>query len=431
MIDLTISLANLIKAKTITQKPHQQYFILFSLILAGELIFSLPFHIPRFFRPDVLDVFQISNTQLGDIFAVYGIIAMLAYFPGGTIADHFSARKLMTFSLVSTAIGGLYLYTIPNLIGLYWLFAYWGLTSVLLFWAAMIKATRDWGGNNSQGKAFGILDGGRGLTASIFASIAVFIFAQMVDGAIDNQQEHQDALQTVVLFYSLVTAAVALVIWFTIPESPASEMHSIDKIGQDIFHVVKNANVWLQGGIIIAAYCGFKSLDNYGIYAVQVLNLDNVEAAKLNNLASYARPIAAIAAGVIADKWRSSSLVNTLFAIAALVFIALSMTSPQQSGHVLILGNVLISYIAVYALRGIYFALVEESKVNSALTGTAVGLISVIGYTPDIFFAPITGRILDANPGLTGFQNYFLLMGFISLVGIILTFLLKRNIRNP
>lgn len=70
------------------------------LVVAGELIFSLPFHIPRFFRPTMLEVFQLTNAQLGDIFAVYGVVAMLSYFPGGVLADRFAPRKLMTFSLV-------------------------------------------------------------------------------------------------------------------------------------------------------------------------------------------------------------------------------------------------------------------------------------------------------------------------------------------
>ena len=334
----------------------------------------------------------------------------------------------MSFSLIFTALGGFYLYTIPSLTGLYWLFAYWGVTSVLLFWAAMIKATRDWGGNSSQGKAFGILDGGRGLAASVFASIAVYLFAIVVDNNIDNMTEHRAALQSIILFYSLVTLLVAVLIWLVIPERETASSHTIDSIGKDVFQVLKNSNVWLQGGVIIAAYCGFKSLDNYGLYAVEVLGLDNIEAAKLNNAASYARPIAAIAAGIIADRWRSSSLINLLFLLAAAAFIILSFTSPQHSAQALILGNVLVSYIAVYALRGIYFALVGESQIKSNLTGTAVGLISVVGYTPDIFFAPITGRILDANPGLNGFQNYFILMAVISIIGMVLTWLLQRGI---
>ncbi|MCB1848901.1 MAG: MFS transporter, partial [Halieaceae bacterium] len=121
----------------------------------------------------MLEVFGLSNTQLGDIFAVYGVVALLAYFPGGAIADRYSARALMTLSLVATALGGFYLATLPPPPMLYLLFAYWGLTSILLFWAALIKATRDWGGQHTQGLAFGVLDGGRGLVASVLATLAM------------------------------------------------------------------------------------------------------------------------------------------------------------------------------------------------------------------------------------------------------------------
>jgi predicted MFS family arabinose efflux permease len=155
--------------QAVPETPVKRYTTLLALILAGEIIFSLPFHIPRFFRPTLLDVFQLTNTQLGDIFALYGVVALLAYFPGGAIADRFQARTLIAVSLVATALGGFYLYTLPDLIGLYLVFAYWGLTSILLFWAALIKATRDWGGQQTQGLAFGVLEGGRGVIASVLA----------------------------------------------------------------------------------------------------------------------------------------------------------------------------------------------------------------------------------------------------------------------
>jgi sugar phosphate permease len=101
------------------------------LIIAGEMIFSLPFHTARFFRPTLLDVFGFSNTNLGDMFAVYGITAMLAYFPGGVIADRYSARKLLTLSMVLTGLGGFYMATIPSGISMALLYGYWGVTSIL------------------------------------------------------------------------------------------------------------------------------------------------------------------------------------------------------------------------------------------------------------------------------------------------------------
>ena len=88
--------------------------LMLALVVAGEMVFGLAFNVPRFFRPTMLEVFGLSNTELGDIFAVYGVGAMLAYFPGGTLADRFSARSLITASLLLTSLGGVYMATFPG-----------------------------------------------------------------------------------------------------------------------------------------------------------------------------------------------------------------------------------------------------------------------------------------------------------------------------
>ena len=81
---------------------------------AGEAVFLLPFALARVFRPTFLDVFQITNLQLGAAFSVYGIVAVGAYFFGGPLADRFSARRLMTVALLSTAAGGVVLAGVPS-----------------------------------------------------------------------------------------------------------------------------------------------------------------------------------------------------------------------------------------------------------------------------------------------------------------------------
>ena len=93
---------------------------------------------------------------------------------------------------------------------------------------------------------------------------------------------------------------------------------------------------------------------------------------------------------------------------------------PVSSGTLFIYVNFFATYIGVYALRGVYFALLEENRTPRFLTGAAVGLISLVGYTPDIFFGPITGRILDTNPGIVGFQNYFLFLSAIMAMGLLM-----------
>lgn len=394
------------------------------------MIFSLPFHVARFFRPTLLEVFQLSNTELGDIFAVYGVIAMLAYFPGGMIADRFTARKLMVFSLFCTSLGGFYYYTLPSVSGLTWLFGYWGLTSILLFWAAMIKAVRECMTTNTQGVGFGLLDGGRGLVASIFASIAVYILAMFMNEQVLNIEQQKLALQSVILFYSICTMLAAGLIWILLPNTEMASSNKSLTSHDELKSVLNNKGIWLQGGIVVAAYCGYKSIDNYGLYAVQVLGMNALESAELTTYASYTRPFAAIAAGLLVDRWKVSSMLMVLFTVCIISFLSLAVVSASQIAMQLIMANLVITFIAIFALRGIYFALLEESKLTLNKTGTAVGLISLLGFTPDIFFYALSGRILDANPGLIGFQNYFMLIALISIIGLLCSFLLSKHIKQ-
>ena len=111
--------------------------------------------------------------QLGSLFSTYGTIAIFSYFFGGLIADKFPPGKLMGIALFTTALGGLVMATFPSFFVLQILYAYWGITTIFLFWGAMIKATRLWGGNKNQGTAFGFLDAGRGIVASSIGIIGV------------------------------------------------------------------------------------------------------------------------------------------------------------------------------------------------------------------------------------------------------------------
>ena len=393
--------------------------LMLTLILAGEVVYMLPFGLTRFFRPSLLEAFGITNTQLGDIFAVYGVLAMIAYFPGGALADRFSARALLTISLLATGLGGIYLATYPGLFGLVMLFGYWGVTTILLFWAAMIRATREWGGDDAQGRAFGILEGGRGVVAVLFATAGVALFAIFMPDDVQSVSDagRRAALREVILLYSGVTLATGILTWLVIPHRKHIG-DSSRSIFKGAFAVLNRPLVWAQAAVIICAYCGYKGLDNYSLYAVQVLGMDEVEGAKLAAIGVYVRPFAAVAAGLLADRWSAAGALRIVFAVALISYVALALVSPDGGLVLVIYGNLFVSFFAVFALRGVYFALLQENDVPPFLTGAVAGTVSFIGYTPEIFFGPITGRILDANPGALGFQHYFLFLAFVSAIGV-------------
>ncbi|NOX84774.1 MAG: MFS transporter [Chlorobi bacterium] len=400
-----------------------KWLTIFCLVFAGEMIFSLPFHVVRFFRPTLLEVFHLTNTGLGDSIAVYGIMAMLAYFPGGALADRFSARKLMTFSLLATALGGFYFAMIPGQTGLSFLFGYWGITTIFLFWAAMIKATREWGGHVSQGKAFGILDGGRGLVAAGAATLGVFILSALMPDNVENATvaERQKALEAVIWLYTFLTLLAAVLTWFFISDTKQETVHDKRDLFKGIEQVLLNRAVWLQAVIVVCAYSAYKALDYYSLYAVDVLGMNEVDSAWFVSNASYIRAVSAVVAGFIVDRLSASKVITFLFAILVISYMLLSMLHPDESMIPVIISNIIITFIAVYALRGVYFALLEETQISGVLTGTAVGLISVIGYTPDAFFNSLAGRILDASPGLQGHYHFYMVLAAFSVAGLLAT----------
>ena len=399
------------------------------LIIAGELVFSLPFHLARFFRPSFLELFNLSNTNLGDIFAVYGLTAMVSYFFGGLIADKISARKLMTVSLLLTAFGGVYMSTLPDKLGMMILYGYWGMTTIFLFWAAMLKATREWGGNYTQGRAFGFLDGGRGLLASIISAIAIIIFASFLPIEINLATTLQklNGFRSIILFYSALTAIAALLVWLFLPEPETANDNKQSSNFGNIIKVLSNRLVWLHAGIIICAYSTYKGLDNTALYAYEVLGMHEVDAAKLFTYGSLTRPIAAILAGFLADRIIASRVILIMFFILIGAYIGFTIFDASASSTIFILVNIFTTFFMVFAIRGVYFALVNEINTPKHITGTTIGIVSFIGFTPDIFFGSISGRILDASPGIEGHQNYFLFLSVIALIGVITIWYLRKT----
>ena len=165
------------------------------------------------------------------------------------MADKFPPRKLIAVALWMTALGGLVYATFPSYTVLKILYGYWGFTTIFLFWPALIKATRVWGGSASQGKAFGFLDGGRGLVGALFGAMGVLTFSLFITSEITELtiSESREAFKYVILISTAVIALVGLLVWFFMKMDYKSEKEIIlDKIAiPQIKEVLRLPSVWL------------------------------------------------------------------------------------------------------------------------------------------------------------------------------------------
>ena len=393
------------------------------MILSGELIYILPYFLPRVFRPTFLAVFDLNNLELGSLFSVYGSVAFFSYIFGGTFADEFLPRKLIATSLILTSLGGFVLMYYPSFMILQILYGYWGFTTVFLFWGAMIKGTRIWGGSQNQGQAFGFLDGGRGLTAALMGSVGVFIFSFFLpeDVISSSIKERQDAFQSVILFSSIMVALIGVLVYFFMKTKTEKGVFQSDNTHSlnNILAVLKLETVWLLMIIILCAYFGYKVTDIYSLYASDVMGYDEVNSANIGSLQLYLRPIACFAIGFLADKTNGISWIIKGFFVMLIGSILFASGILVADQYILFFISLIILALGTYAIRALYFAILKEGDISLALTGTAVGVISLSGYTPDIFAGPLMGYLLDKFQGVEGHQYVYAFLGLFSIIGLI------------
>lgn len=103
----------------------KKYLIIFIIASGTTVMYSLPYLKSTFYDP-MREALGLDHQQLGNLISVYGILATILYFPGGFLADKFSAKKLLSFSLISSGALGLYFATFPPYGMLLVIFAAWG-----------------------------------------------------------------------------------------------------------------------------------------------------------------------------------------------------------------------------------------------------------------------------------------------------------------
>ena len=72
-----------------------------------------------------------------------------------------------------------------------------------------------------------------------------------------------------------------------------------------------------------------KGADNYSLYAVQVLGMNEIDAARLATYGAYVRPVACVIAGLVADRYNSARSICALFIVLAISYSVLTLVTPE------------------------------------------------------------------------------------------------------
>ena len=387
-----------------------------SIIIAGETIFMLPFLVPRLLRPLMLESWQMNNTTIGLAFSAYGFSSIISYFIGGPLADKYSPRILISLSLLITAIGGLALLNTPSPFIFISTYFFFGISTILLMWGALIKVTHIIGGDSLRASAMGFLDSGRGFVAALVSTLLVSILGNI------SHYSTQSQLQVVYLTTIAFTGFISILIWFSLKNFKANDKAKAHNWSlQKAKLVIKDKNVWLLGLIVLSSYCGYKNIDNYSLYLVDVQKTSLEQSSFFTSIIFWLRPISALIAGLLADKIATRIkggrflFLSLLMAMGAITQFFLTLNIGFTFN--LIFTTILFSSAFAYSLRAIYFAVFGELNIPESVVGTTVGIVSLVGFMPDFFFGIVTGYLIDKYPGKQGFEYVFGLTALFLLIG--------------
>lgn len=406
------------KKRSVRGVDWKRWIQLICLCVGGGSIYFIPFMAYAYWVP-MQEAFGFSDSQIGTLLSVYGLVALCTYFVGGWLADRFSARKLLTISYLITGATGLFFATFPSYGWAIVCQAIWAVSTVFTFWAALIKATRLWGSKVEQGKGFGLLESGRGVAGLVLTMAGVSIFAGLGSGP--------QALRWVIITWSACSLAVAPLTWFLFEDTGREQ--DTRQIFRNLGPALKLPAVWLVAIIVMCAYTANNIVGFATPFATDLFGMSPSAAALLASAGAWMNIIAAGVVGVIADRIGSSRILVVAFVILAACCAALVIV-PGSAGLVFLLVIIIVvANIAVYALRALYWALMEEGGIPILVTGTAIGVISTIGYSGDFFFPPTATYFMEKYPGGTGYDIVFALLAGFAVVGLAVTVVFMRKYR--
>lgn len=378
----------------------------------------LPFLVPRIFRPIMIEAWELSNQEIGVAFSIYGISAMLSYILGGPLADKFKANILISLSLALTAFGGLLLLLNPSKIFFYFTYFYFGVSTILFMWGAMIKVTHEFGGESGRATMMGLLDGGRGLTAACMGMLLMFLSSKLIFDQM-GQLEYAQILNQVLLIITVFLIVLAVACYFYIINPPSSSLKKWS-IAESLI-VLKRSETWLLSIIILCSYSAFKSIDLFSIYLVDIQNLSSVEASRLTSYILWLRPLGAIGFGLFVDFVFCRFNISRYFFLTLLLglssILSFLLVFGPSSSFIFVLVLLASSALFAFALRAIYFSVFGENETPSHLIGTTVGVVSLVGFMPDFFFGVIAGYFIDTFNGNLGYQYSFAFTGVLLMIG--------------
>ena len=404
------------------ESKARKYLTIIALGLAGGSIYFIPY-VKYVFYDAQIAAMGINNTQSGLLLTMYTIGNMVLYIPGGYLADKVSTKKALIISLVATSVlTWVYAFSLNFVVSMIiWL----GLSfsTAFVFWSALMKAVRIVGTEEEQGFMYGLYYACNGIAAALTSFISLYAYNTAGEDIKSGFVRGVNASGVVVLI-----AAICLVFLMKEDAGKVTTESDDDKISLPMVgKVLKSPVVWILSIVILCGYGLKSSVSYFNPYLTEVVGVSAVNSGIFSIINNYLLLVLAPVGGILADKvfkstckWLSVSFVILAVLFGGVLLIPSDISPMVASIYTLLPGAV------TMMMYGVVFSSVSEAGISRTMTGTVIGISSIIGYLPDSIYSVLFGKWLD-NKGAAGYTNIFIFLVASGILGAVLAFWIYRH----
>jgi MFS family permease len=362
------------------------------------------------------DMLGLTNTQLGLVLSVMGMVAFFGGIPSAWVLNRFSARRLMSLNLVITGATGFYMISrFVSYPGMLVVGVIWGFSMEAFYWGAVTKSIRCLAPDDKQGIAFGTMEFTRGLVNMGLNIGAVAIFAIFSESLL--------GIRVTMGIVGGFLILMGILTWILLPEedflkSETGAGKSKESL-QGVIKCLKTPQLWLAGFMGMGVYAVYMGCSFFLPFLQDVLMVPVLIVAAFGIASSnWVRMISGPVSGFMANKlFKSSTALMRILFFIGIIFLAVIIMVPKTPDFVWPLTILLIILqVVVYMLRGVYYAPIGESGIPKSISGSAMAVAILMIQSPMLWAFALYGYLIDKYPGAQGFMIIFTIM--ISLYGV-------------
>ena len=389
------------------------------MMLSMNTIYVLPYLSYQFYTPLQEAMGLIGReADYGRLLNLYGIANVLLYLPGGWVADRFDAKKLLVFSMVATGALGIWESFFPSYALLTVIYIMFAVTTVLTYWSSSVKCINIIAGDE-QGGMFGMLEAGRGVVGILITSLFVFLYTKF--------QSMFGVVFSCGVIMVLVGVALAIFMPNTAQEGASNTTlaASMKAYGK----AFSNPTTYLLAGMIFTGSLVLAACSYFAPYLERVIEVDqNTVLIFQNYNRLICQIVAAGLAAFLASKMGRSTRPIIYAGILLLISCIVLCFFPGQAGMMIpVLIIMILVTIGVCVYRALYYAVVDESGCPTNTVGSIIGIASILGFCPDMFFTTLCGSWLDKF-GNDAFKMIFGCCIAASVLGLVCAIISDRRI---